>query len=372
MTDGMGTVYDAATGAEVQRTGTKKETDEKCPACGGTMEYDPSSQGLLCPFCGAQKQIETATGAVEQDFATAETTASHDWGAEKKAVICKSCGAESIYDVLQTAGVCPYCGSTQVMEQAAPDAMAPGGVIPFKIDKKTAGQRFMAWLKGKLFTPTAAKKSAKPEAFTGVYLPYWTFDADTTTSYAGQFGRNRTVRDRDGKTRVVTDWFPVSGVHNEFVDDALVCGTERHEPGLIRSIEPFNTGNNLAYKPEYVAGFVAERYSVGVKDAFERAKTFIMSLLRGHVESRVRQEKSADIVRLSTFEVNMRNIKFKYLLLPVWISSFSYKGKVFQFLVNGETGKVAGRAPVSPLRVAVAIVLTCLFVWLMYMLFQNS
>ena len=46
---------------------------------------------------------------------------------------------------------------------------------------------------------------------------------------------------------------------------------------------------------------------------------------------------------------------YKYILVPVWISSFMYKGKNYQFVVNGQTGKVGGKAPISALRVAIAI-----------------
>lgn len=355
---------------EAQRVATMQQTDKKCPACGGVMDFDPASGGLLCPYCGHQQAVQAAGAPVERaqelDFASADQTANCDWGAEKKTVICKSCGAESVYDALQVAGECPYCGSNQVMEAAAKDTLAPGGVVPFKIDAKNAGQRFVSWIKGKLFCPTKAKQKAKPDAFTGVYLPYWTFDADTTSQYSGRYGRNRTERDRDGKTRVVTDWYPVSGTHQESIDDALVCGTTRHDEGILRGMEPFNTAGNVAYKPEYVAGFVAERYSVGLKDAWEKAKALINSLLHRNVEQKVARENAADQVDISSLRTSFANITYKYLLLPVWISSFTYNGKVYQFVVNGETGRVSGKTPISPWRVAVAILLGLIVVGVFY------
>ena len=136
----------------LEREQTQEATDKKCPACGGTVEFDPKSGGLSCPFCGSKYEIEAKkddneqTAAKEIDFDSVEARGNCDWGAKKKTIICKMCGAESIYDELDLANECPYCGSKQVMEANDVDTLAPGGVCPFKIDKKSAGERFKSWI----------------------------------------------------------------------------------------------------------------------------------------------------------------------------------------------------------------------------------
>ncbi len=339
---------------------TLKETDKKCPNCDGVMNYDPATGGMLCEFCGHTEEVEAKEDikkAEEQEFESALNTENCNWGVEKKIILCKFCGGEAIYDALQTSGECPFCGSNQVMEAATKDTLAPNGVIPFAIDKKSCGARFTNWLKGKLFCPNEAKRNARPEAFQGVYLPYWTFDSDTETQYNAEYGINRTVRDRQGNTRTVTDWYRTAGTHRQFIDDQIVIGTDRHQEYLIKKIEPFDTSNSIEYKPEYISGFVSERYSIGVKSAWEKAKEFIKSRLRAGIRSKIRSEKGADDVRNLSMDTAFTNIKYKYLMLPVWISSFKYNGKVYQFYVNGQTGKVGGKAPVSPYKVAVAVLI---------------
>jgi len=250
---------------EPVRVRTKEETDKKCPMCDGVMEFDPATGGLKCPYCGHEIAIESGAAAAETDFDRAEDLASHDWGVAKKRVICESCGAETIYDALETANECPYCGSNQVMETHDDDTMAPGGVCPFKIDKQTAGENFKKWLSGKWFCPSLAKEKARPGAFHGVYLPYWTFDTQTYSQYTGRYGIDRRVREYvNGREqiRVVTDWYWTSGDYQEFINDQLVIGTTRHDASILREIEPFDTEGNVAYKPQYLAGFAAERYSV--------------------------------------------------------------------------------------------------------------
>ncbi len=342
---------------------TKEETDKKCPACGGTMEFDPSSGGLVCPYCGSKYEIEAKkdendkTAAQEIDFDNVEAKGNCDWGAKKKTVICKMCGAESIYDELDLSNECPYCGSNQVMQENNVDTLAPGGVCPFKVDKKSAGERFKSWIKGKLFCPREAKEKAKPEAFKGVYIPAWTFDADTDSHYTAQYGKERRVRNSKGETRTVIDWYTTSGTYKKFINDNLQIATKRYDASILRAIQPFNTEENLLYKPEYLTGFISERYSVGLDESWESAQVSIENILRSDITAQIKSQHMTSHVRNVSISTEHSNIKFKYLLLPIWISSFKYKEKIYNFMVNGQTGKVGGKTPISPLRVCIAVLI---------------
>ncbi|MBQ7841037.1 MAG: hypothetical protein IJ390_11235 [Lachnospiraceae bacterium] len=353
-----------STGEELNLEKTKRETDRKCPQCGGVMDFDPKTGGLHCPYCDYAEEIKQEQSgeegpAQELDYASAEKTENCDWGAKKKVVICKACGAESVYDELQIANECPYCGSNQVMEEKNEQTMAPGGVVPFKLTAKEAASKFTSWIKGKLFCPRAAKESAKPGAFKGVYLPYWTFDAHTKSRYEGEYGIDRKVRRGKDEEEIVTDWYSTSGTYVEDFDDELVLASGRYEQSLMSDIEPFNTADNKSYKPEYVAGFIAERYSVGLKEAFEKAKEFIKKKLEANIEDKIRREHHADHSRVKRVETRYSAVTYKYLLLPVWLSSYQYKGKVYHYMVNGQTGKAGGETPTSWLRVVIAVALLC-------------
>ncbi|MBQ9767264.1 MAG: hypothetical protein IJW37_04115 [Lachnospiraceae bacterium] len=339
---------------------TKEETDRKCPMCGGVMDFDPKVGNLHCPYCDHVEEIleetEEDTSAEELDFLSAENTSNCDWGVETKTVHCKACGGEMVYDALEIAGECPYCGSNQVMEANTENTLAPGGVCVFKLDAKQAAEKFKNWIKKRWFCPKEAKETAKPKDFKGVYLPYWTFDTQTTTRYTAEYGINRQKKNSKGETVTVTDWYHCSGVHKEFVDDQTVCGTTRHEQGLLNGILPFNTADNKAYKPEYVAGFASERYSIGLKDAWEKAKNLISARLKRNITQRIQSQYHADSVRSLRMSTGFGNIKFKYLLLPVWMACFKYKEKVYRFMVNGQTGKVSGKIPISPAKVAITVI----------------
>lgn len=339
---------------------TEKETNKKCPNCGATVMFDPASGKMHCDYCGYECELPSAddeNGVVEMDFESAVNKDSCEWGTEKKSVECKSCGAVSIYDALETAAICPFCGSTQVMPAATENTIAPGGVCPFQITKETAGEKFTKWLKKKWFAPRKAKKNAHPEAFLGIYLPYWTYDAQTTSNFTGRAGYDHKVRKKDGSTTTETTWRSVSGVYQKFIDDETVMASKRHEYSGIRQCEPFMLSKLVPYDPRYLAGFVAERYSVGLKEGWGIAQSSIHRKLKSSIDSYIKAHWRCDRTALVRFSTIYSNITYKYVLVPAWISSFQYKNKTYQFAVNGQTGKVGGNSPVSAFRVILAILI---------------
>ena len=348
---------------ELRQTGTIRETDRKCPNCGATLQFDPVKHGLSCEFCGYFEEIPTERddigtekSADELDLFSEINTEGYDWGAKSKVIICRSCGAESIYDELQIADVCPYCGSNQVM-QASEDVktLAPGGVVPFRIDEKKARSLFSGWIKGKFFCPKKAKESARPDAFKGVYLPYWTYDAKTTTRYTARYGIDKEQTDKDGKKETHTEWYSTGGIQRVNFDDVLVLGSKRYDNSLMSRIEPFDTAENVRYQPKFLQGFTAERYSIGLKDGWETAKGKMWEKIEDEIDSEIRERFHADHVENIKGSTAYANTTYKYLLLPVWMSSFKYKDKIYRFLVNGQSGKVGGKTPVSAIRVILVI-----------------
>ena len=357
---------------QIRFEATEKETDKKCPNCGATVTFDPASGKMHCEYCGYSCELpkaEDGNEICEMDFESAVHTESFNWGEKKKSVECKQCGAVTIYDALETAAICPFCGSTSVMP-ASDNTIAPGAVCPFAVTKEKAGERFTKWIKGKLFAPSKAKKSASPESFQGVYLPYWTYDAQTTSNFTARAGFDKTVRDKNGNSRTETDWRHVSGIYQKFFDDVTVVGSKRHETINIKACEPFDFSKLVPYSPQVVAGFIAERYSVGLKEGWDKAQKTIKSNLHSEIGSYVRRHWNADRSDSVRFSTLYSNITYKYLLVPIWISSFTYKNKVYQFVVNGQTGKVAGKAPVAVWKVLLAIGIGIVALWLLSYLFS--
>ena len=316
---------------------TISNTDVKCPGCGATIKFDPSISKLVCPFCGITKEIpQPEAGAVieEVDFNTAIQRASVNWGTVKKLIICANCGAQTLYDASQISGCCPFCGSTSVMPAAENEQiMAPGSVIPFAIDKEKADRCFRDFVKKKRYVPRSVKE-CKLENFVGLYLPFWTFDTDTISSYDAHIGFN--YSDRDGDRH--HDCFSYKGVCNQFIDDMVVYATDKYPNSSIKEVNTFYFDKLVPYSPEYLAGIPAERYTVGLNDAWRRATAQIADKLKnqiGHYELERQAGDTIDNVLLST---NYYNVKFRYLLAPMYLASYRYGKKVYQVAINGQTG----------------------------------
>ena len=350
---------------------TMEVTDKKCPSCGGTLVFDPETGGLTCEFCGYQRELpkpEAGQEIVEMDFESAKNRASFDWGNKMKTVCCQQCGGETVYDALETAAVCPFCGSTSVMPvEGIEDVMAPGGVVPFAITEKQAADLFRAWMSHKWFAPNDAKKSCSAKGFNGVYLPYWTYDSDTTSRYTAQVGYDKKQGDK-----TVTTWKNTSGVYTEFIDDFTVFASNKTDNNpYIKSVSTFDFSKLRPYTPEIVAGFGAERYSVGLDDGWKVAQAGIKRRLSSNMSSTIRRNAKADHVRNLQFSTAYDNITFKYLLAPVWLAAFKYKDKVYNIVINGQTGKVGGASPISPIKVALFVLGLIVLAIILYYFFGN-
>ncbi len=360
------------TGEEnIKQETTMDITDKKCPNCAATIEYDPDTRKMTCPYCGFMREIprpEDAKDIEELDFESAKLRKSLDWGTSTKQLICKNCAAEAMYDEAETAGCCPFCGSTQVMPvDNDENVMAPQGVVPFEISREKAGQMFHSWLKGKFFAPKVAKESCKPENFQGLYLPYWTYDTNTTSSYDAKLGFDKRQGDK-----TVTTWRHYRGIYQEFIDDQIVYASKKTKNQYINNVSVFDFAKLKPYDPQFIAGFVAERYTLGLDDGWETAKKIIKDRLRSNLSSKLRRQYKADHVSDLNMSTSFDDVTFKYLLAPIWIANYKFGDKEYSFAVNGQTGKVSGSSPVSPLKVFLTILAIIAVLIILFMVFGNS
>lgn len=336
----------------------KTEVDAKtfiCPNCGGSIKYDISSSEFLCSSCRTKYEAETLSETVkEYDFSDYAERESRVTPFEGLAVVrCQNCGCEITFDRQQVSAVCPMCSSTQVAEVKQAAGIPPEGIIPFEIDKDEASQRFKKWVKSRLFAPGNFKKSCAEGALKGMYLPFWTYDTDSVGFYTGRGGKDRTVKGKDGKTHTETDWYPVSGVVSETFNDIQVCASEKE--AIINGILPFNTvEKTVPYSPSYLSGFYAELYKLKADKGFTYAQTIIENRLTALAEHDIlsRYDK-ADV---NGINIKNENVTYKHVLLPVWSSVYSYAGKLYHYFINGETGKVSGLRPYSPLKIVLTVV----------------
>lgn len=312
------------------------EQTKKCPSCGGTMFFKPGSQSLLCQSCGRKETIPELVSKIpvnEMDFLAAKNTASHDWGMEAKLVTCKQCGAETIQNKLQLSGMCPFCGSTTV-EAADPeqDIMAPNGIIPFKITEDRALYIFKEWIKDRFLAPELLAQDAQLNKFYGIYVPLFTFDVLTVNRFTGHYTENNRTLFKCGKFQHQVDDFPV-------VASKQLCSDKL----LLNVMKDYRTREAKPYTPDALAGFPCEHYSIGLNEAWNSVGKDMELYLKNQAN---KQDETKFLMGID-MATDYFNLKYKYLIVPVWINSFYYDNQLYMIAINGQTGKIDGQWPKS-------------------------
>jgi hypothetical protein len=352
----------------------------RCNQCGGDAVFRPGKDAIGCKFCDHVEPIiiDVSLRVLELDYDTALTTAPTGPAAEMshggREIECKNCGARTI--VTGHATRCPFCDAAVVVE--IPDdrpQILPQSVLPFGIDLKEAGAHFAKWLASRWFAPGDLVKRSKKDGMDGVYLPYWTYDSDTTTYYTGERGEHYyetehyTDANGDRKTREVkkTRWYAASGtVHVDF-DDVLVCGSRSLPEKLVDKLEPWDLPALRPFDDRFLAGFLAERYAVDLEQGFSRAG----EKMEPGIRSAIRRDIGGDEQRIHSMDVRHANKRFKHILLPLWISAFRYHDKVFRVTVNARTGEVSGERPWSWIKITLFVMLCLAVVIGLIVLFQG-
>lgn len=329
-----------------------------CEGCGGVMEFDIASQKLKCPNCGNSEKIKNDKSKI-QEHKFSKRAAEKLGVTEKTSQImeCKGCGAKVEIAADCTATECPYCGSKYVLADKQVESIVPDGVVTFKIDKHKAGEVFAKWIKKKWLAPGDLKNLYERDKLQGVYLPYWTFDADTVCEYYAEGGKHRKVKEKDSNgnevEKTVTDWYPVSGRVKEEFDDVLVKASKNLKPSLLEAIEPYNTKELVSYEPTYLSGYGAECYTVSLEDAHKEARDKMENELRSM--SRKDVLRKYDEVRNLSVDIDYDDETYKHIMIPVYATAYNYKGNTYPVLINGQTGKISGKYPKSKAKIAIIV-----------------
>ncbi|MBO0608821.1 hypothetical protein [Myceligenerans salitolerans] len=331
--------------------------DYPCAQCGASVRYAAGTGALTCPYCGHTQEVATTDRVVrEHDFATLLASDrelppdSHDYE-------CGTCGAVTTSDKLSQD--CGFCGSAMVAEVEGLGLVTPEAVLPFAVDRPSMTTALRRWARTRWFAPSALKKVTAVERAHSVYLPHWTYDAQTTTDYAGQRGEHywETVTSTDSEGRTTTRqerrtrWYHASGRVARFFDDVLIAGTGRVMPQHLAKLDPWPLADAEPYRPDFLAGHETLRYDVEPGAGLEVAKQKMARVITGDCE----QDIGGDEQRVHHMDTRYSAVTFKLLLLPVWIATYLYGGKAYQVLINARTSEVIGERPWSAWKIAGAV-----------------
>lgn len=372
--------------SDFEQTTATLDHQIKCKGCGAFLNFKPGTEHLVCEYCQADNLIEdlNAKPIEEKNFLETISNLEKNHARQELTVVkCQSCGASSTLQPNIASDNCSFCGTPLVVQSGNTcSQLKPDAVLPFRIDKKEAMGKFHQWVKGLWFAPNDLKHMAAhtAEKLKGVYLPYWTFDSDTYTRYQGMRGIYYYVTEsystvENGKTvtktRQVrkTRWTATSGYVSHQFDDVLISASHSLPDNVVADLEPWDLPELKPFNEQFLAGFVTETYQLSPKDGFEQAKI----KMDDHICVLIKRDIGGDEQQILSKQTEHNHITFKHVLLPLWISSYRYKEKVFRFLINARTGEVKGERPYSAIKITLFVLLILALVGgLIYFLSQSK
>jgi len=359
----------APRGRPCEACGTPIEAlDKFCPACGtANPDYQAPAAAAV-----RQQPSETVDAQVVEKRVETEPP-------EQKHFRCETCGAEVATDPDQRSYVCPFCDSTYVVEvpQRETGRLPPEFVIGFAITPAEAQAKFKAWLADNgWYRPGDLKTSAVLDKMKGVYLPFWSFSMRADSTWQASIGehwyRTETYTTTDSKgnttthTRQVqeTEWYPLAGRHHHYYSGYLVSGSKGLPQDQALRVQPYQLPALKRYAPWFLAGWFAEEYSVQREQALEISQQEFYRREQNNVAAFL----PGDTNRNLTVSTNFSQVNSDLCLLPIYIASYKYQDKLYRFLLNGQTGRMAGDKPVSWQRVAILVTVIVVVLLILFLI----
>lgn len=334
----------------------------KCQNCGADMGFDTKSGKLKCQSCGHEESIEQYNQNNIKDETIYEDLKNNEVNQYK----CQNCGASIITEKNTTATNCSFCGAAVILGDRLQGIYSPIEVIPFKISKDEAQAAFKKWCNKSFFTPKKFKSANRIKSITGIYVPFWLFNLNVSGDILAQGTKVRTY-DKGNYIYTETKYYDLYRTIDLDYIKVPADASEKMDDKVMDKLEPFDYGELKKFKPPYLANYIAESYNYTDKQLLSRVKQ--------------RVSKYADnFILNTTIEYSSVNFKYKnlktiqkkaeYVLLPVWAMTYDYEHSEYMFAMNGQTGKVVGKPPISKSKVAITYIvlsliltLICRLIW---------
>ena len=350
-----------------------------CPSCGSRLHYSAQSRKITCDYCGYLEEVNTANDKVIEKSLNEGIAKVADFSPEekgKRVYGCGNCGAHFMVDSDRVKINCGFCGSTKVnVEAYQHQYIEPSGIIPFYVSREAADKIFRKWVAKGWFHPNKLKRLDEVEQLHGVYLPFWTYDAQVQATWSGDAGHYyyETVRVRvNGKMQArqvqKTRWTHRHGQLNHFFDDVLVIAAKGLKQKEVSRILPYRLSEVVNFDPRLMIGWEAEIYSIEVDDGSRISEGIMDHQLRNMCSAQL----GGDTQRNLHVSSHKNNRTFKHIVLPVWVCSYYYNNKLYHFTINGQTGKVYGKKPTSWWKIAGLILLVVFFIAGIYFLRESG
>lgn len=341
----------------------------KCPGCGADLVFDSMSKKLHCAGCGSYYPIDSMPAPDvppcesedapkvspfrPEDIFT-ETSFGHDkqesaWqhrnfsNGKVSEYHCKNCGAVVITDKDTIATSCSFCGAAVVLSDRVEGQLEPSRIIPFKINRDQATKAFQKWCKKGLLTPAEFKHADRVKNITGIYVPFWLYDLNGIGDIDATCTRVRTYT-RGDYIYTETQYYHVYRKVNLNYSSVPTDASEKMNDTLMDRLEPYQNHELVTFEMPYLAGYLAEKYNFSADQLFPRVRDKVGVFVDNYLRNTIQGYQS---VITNRKDINIYKKNAYYTLLPVWMVCYDFRDSEHIFAMNGQTGKIVGKPPLS-------------------------
>ncbi|WP_147535759.1 hypothetical protein [Bacillus marasmi] len=328
----------------------------KCINCGGPLAFKAESQNWTCDYCMSKFSEQDVRNFIHNEQSVTEASASsntlqeQDQEFHEKAMgySCESCGAEIVTDETTVATFCYYCHNPTIIPRRLEGEYRPEKVIPFKFNRDKATEIFKAWCKKKPLLSKKFTSTSELEKLSGIYVPFWLFDCQSNGEVSGEATIVRSYT--SGDTRYTeTKYYHILREGKAIFQDVPADGSKKMDDELMSILEPYDYKDLTDFSMSYLSGFLAEKYDMDQNDVYNR----VSKIIRNNMTSLLRDTiQGYSSVTVSSSDIKLKQVEATYVLLPVWMFTYQFNGKTYMFAMNGQTGKISGKLPISAGRAA--------------------
>ncbi|WP_345533817.1 hypothetical protein [Viridibacterium curvum] len=311
---------------------------------------------LECPYCKTKCLVSPSGALVRQEALKELDFAASLAPPKPRSVACGGCGANIVLPLQASSLPCPYCQNVLVAQSAmANNGSAPSALIPLQVDAAEAQHMFLEWLKS---TPADVAQRQKAKRLAPVYFPYWTFDARVSGTYCVRIEREG----ENGRTETSTCTDSIS----KHFDDVLVPASESVPHALLYGLEPWHLDKLEPYRVEFVTGVPIENASLDLS----RGRQLLEERIRQKTEDAIRKIPGVDDAKITSMDIQLDDVKFRHILLPLWVGSVERGDKEYPFVINGRSAEVRGEVPIAARDIVSLIVTLLKYALLIYLGFK--
>ena len=324
----------------------------KCPNCGSNLIFDPIRGECICSNCGGVFDPSTldkigAFGFVNPEREYDGTIEISKEDAERVEIVCNSCGAQIVTDKNTASTFCAFCGSPALVSRRLTREFKPDYIIPFKFDKEKAISLFEEHCATVSHLPKSFKSKKILEKMTGLYVPTWIISTEVEVNVAGKGNKGKMVDEVYTETHANTlsNYTMLTFGKVKFrLNNVPFDGEIKIPNRLMAACEPFDYSELIKFRPEYLQGYFAEKYDEQPLDMtdriYKRLDRYAFSVCE-----KITFGYDTFVPDTNASYTSYNNQNIKYALLPCWFLNIEFDGKSYQYIVNGQTGKVAGDFP---------------------------